>query len=166
MFGVQQWIYRVLYLIIFMNLLVQLVQKESYGRYLRVAAGWLLALYILNPIAQWLTGSGSLEGLPEIPETSEELSGENLSGMDGRMLAYYEQGMEEQILQFIRDEGYEPLGVRVSLSYQGDTMAITGIWISLVPGQEVVPLKESLSSYYHISQELLYVTVPDAEAGQ
>ncbi|MDO4316791.1 MAG: stage III sporulation protein AF [Lachnospiraceae bacterium] len=166
MLGVQQWIYRVLYLIIFMNLFVQLVHKESYGRYLRVAAGWLLALYILNPIAQWLSGSGSLDGLPEIPQATEELTGEELSGMDGRMLAYYEQGMEEQILQFIRDEGYEPLGVRVSLAYQGDTMGITGIWISLAPGQEVAPLKESLSSYYHISQDLLYVTIPDGASGQ
>ncbi len=164
--SLQQWTYQILCLIIFMNLFLQLVHKESYGRYLRVTAGWLLALYILNPIALWLTGSGSTDGLPELSGEMQEYSGEAFFGMDEQMLAYYEQGVEEQILRFIRDEGYEPKGVRVRLSYEDEEMRMEGIWILLSPGQEVAPLKESLSSYYHISQELLYITVAQAETGQ
>lgn len=155
----QGWIYQIIYLVVFLNMTVSLVQKKTYARYLRVVCGWLLTLYILIPVVGWL-GNGN-ESLPEFSVTGGMME-ENREGLLEHMLSFYEQGMEKQVIRYVKDEGYEPVAVRVELTGNGETMEIARITIVVGAGKDAEELKKSLAVFYHLREEVISVSVAES----
>lgn len=155
--ALREWIYRILYLMVFLNMVVTLVQKERYGRYLRIVAGWLLTLYVMVPLLDFF-GNGAVIW-PEFSIAGEaEIDSEE---PDAYMQSFYEQGLEKQLIRFIRSEGFEPVAVRVTISGKEENMSITGLYAVIAKGQDVSELKEVLVSYYRLNEEVVKVTVPE-----
>ncbi len=153
----QEWIYRILYLVVFLNMVVALVHKESYGKYLRIVAGWLLTLYVMVPLLDFF-GNGAM-AWPEFSVTGEEEEADSAE-FDACMQSFYEQGLERQLLRFIRSKEYEPVAVRVTISGKEENMSITGLYVVISAGQDTSALKEILVSYYRIPEDVIKVTVP------
>lgn len=87
---------------------------------------------------------------------------ENREGLLEHMLSFYEQGMEKQVIRYVKDEGYEPVAVRVELTGNGETMEIARITIVVGAGKDAEELKKSLAVFYHLREEVISVSVAES----
>ena len=111
--GIYRWVSNIVYYLIFMTIITNLLPAGKYEKYLRLFAGCILILLVIQP----LTGSLRLEEKINAifrSVTFENEAGELKGELDAmeqkrleRMIGRYEEAAQEELLRMAQEEGLE-----------------------------------------------------------
>lgn len=120
--GIYRWVSNIVYYLIFVTIITNLLPAGKYEKYLRLFAGCILILLVLQP----LTGGLRLD--EKINAIFRSVSFENEAGeLKGRLdemeqkrldrvIGRYEEAAEDELLRLAREEGLEAAEASVVLS--------------------------------------------------
>lgn len=154
---------RIIILMVIMNVILQVTDLEHYGKYLRFVTGCLLAVYILSPIATFLTGEQMPEYMKEWMSGSESESGEQDAGEN--LLPFYVQSAEARLLSVLERAGYPVLGVRVEVTMEQELAEVSRVTVLLRDSGREEEVKKYLCDFYNLSREHIHITVVEDENG-
>ncbi len=158
------FVQRVLVLTILMNAVLQLADLEQYGKYLRFVSGCLLAIYILSPIAGFLSGESNMTAFGQW--FSGELSEGERPGDESDLLPYYVHGAETQLLGALRSAGLPVAGVRVSLSVNGGTPSLATVTVIVSEESATEQTKNYLKEVYNLPEQHIHCIVVEDGNGE
>lgn len=137
---VYEWARSIACYLVFVTVLSNLLAGSRYERYIRFFAGMVLILLAAGPLARGLDLEGRLDYLFEA-RTFKSQAGEfeeRLWGMEEvreeRVLAAYEEAVEEDLRRFAQEEGYEAAAVRAKIQTDRESPdygQVTGITMLL-----------------------------------
>ena len=125
--GIYSWVQNIVSYLIFVTIITGLLPAGKYEKYLRLFAGCILILLVLQP----LTGSLRLE--EKIDTIFRSISFENEAGelrgqLDemeekrlNRLISRYEEAASEELMRLASEEGFRAQSVSVSINADGQS---------------------------------------------
>ncbi len=154
---------RIIILMVIMNVILQITDLERYGKYLRFVTGCLLAVYILSPIAAFLSGEQVPEYMKEWVGGSE--SNTNTQGGGEDLLPFYVQSAESRLLSVLQKANYPVVGVRVAVVMEQELAEVSEVTVLLRESGTEEDVKKYLCEFYNIGVEHIHITVVEDENG-
>lgn len=154
---------RIIILMVIMNVILQITDLEHYGKYLRFVTGCLLAVYILSPIATFLSGEPMSPYMKEWVSGGESQAEEQDGGED--LLPFYVQSAESRLLSVLQKAGYPVLGVRVEITMEQELAEVSRVTVLLRESGREAEVKKYLCDFYNLSEEHIHITVVEDENG-
>lgn len=125
--GLYGWIQNIVYYLIFVTVIVNLLPAGKYEKYLRLFAGCILILLVLQPVTGGLRLEDKIAGIFRTLSFENELGELNvdLEGMESRrmdeLVKRYEEAAAEDIERMADVGGFESREVSVEIDWETDS---------------------------------------------
>ena len=111
--GIYRWVSNIVYYLIFVTIITNLLPAGKYEKYLRLFAGCILILLVLQPLTGGLRLDEKINAIfrsVSFENEAGELKGQ-LDEMEqkrlDRVIGRYEEAAEDELLRLAREEGLE-----------------------------------------------------------
>lgn len=163
MAGIFEWIKRMIYLTIFLTLLLQILPKGSYRKYVKFFAGLVFVITILNPLMGLLQQENWEENLLSGLLMNENVRiGElDFSYMEEKQKEYYEKSIDaavrEAAEQAAANVDVEIVDVEVESSEENGSLKSVTVWTDTSSAILLRDIKERLAEMFSLENNQVEV---------
>jgi hypothetical protein len=173
--GVYQWLRSLAGYFLFLAVLEQLLPDKSYSRYIRLFAGMILILLVVQPLTDAAKINERLARFYEELEFRYDAGHlrEDILGVEqqqySRLMTQYEEAVAEEITRTAAEEGYTAVECRAELDRDPDSETFGSvISVRLLlriaapshpPEHTVSYLQKRIASCYHLEEKYVEIQV-------